>query len=203
MPIVLVRHAHTDWNGPPRRFQGRADVGLSQRGAREAAALGRRLPRPDRIISSPARRCRETMAALLGEVPDEVTIEPGLWEIDNGSFAGKIEREVAAAEPELWQAWCATPSRVRPGGGETLAEMQQRVRRAVDRVLAVANPAEDVLVLTHGGPIRTLLLAAERRPLDEFHAIEVANLECFRMTHDGDGLHLDRTVPDGPSKARR
>ena len=41
MGLVLMRHAHTDWNGPPARVQGQRDPGLSMVAGRTAAeALG-------------------------------------------------------------------------------------------------------------------------------------------------------------------
>ena len=57
--LYLIRHGHTVWNGPPLRFQGQMDSSLSDDGRSEAIALGKRMPyQPDRIVSSPALRCR-------------------------------------------------------------------------------------------------------------------------------------------------
>ena len=43
MRLILVRHAESAWNAE-RRFQGRTDVGLSDAGREQAAALARALP---------------------------------------------------------------------------------------------------------------------------------------------------------------
>ena len=188
MPVVIMRHAHTDWNGPPKRFQGRADVGLSERGVAEAETLGRKIQVPNRVVSSPARRCRDTIDTLFGNRSLAVDVDPRLWEIDNGFFSGKLAAEVDAAEPQQWRIWCESPSRIRPGGGEFLADMLERVRDAVDGVMVHAKAGEDVLIMTHGGPIRVLLLATNGQSLDEFHDVSVGSLARYQLSGSGKQL---------------
>jgi phosphohistidine phosphatase len=49
---------------------------------------------PDKVICSPARRTRETLAALLPYLPDErrVTIEPRLYDSTAGDYLAAIAR---------------------------------------------------------------------------------------------------------------
>ena len=131
MGLVYMRHAHTDWNGPPARVQGQRDPGLSVAGRTAAKALGANMPRPDRIIRSPARRCGETVDALFGNAPPPVAEDARLWEISLGCFEGRLVEEIAREEPEAWRAWKHLPSTARPGGGETLDEVAQRVFAAL------------------------------------------------------------------------
>ena len=60
--VWLVRHASTDWSG--KRWCGRTDLRLSAEGAVEAEALAIKLaaelPANVVIVSSPARRARDT-----------------------------------------------------------------------------------------------------------------------------------------------
>lgn len=191
MPLWLLRHAHTDWNGPPRRLQGRTDIGISDLGCAEAEALGRDFRRPDRIVTSPARRCLETIAAMFGERAPGTRRDGRLWEIDLGSFTGLSEDEAASRHGEAWREWLATPGRVRPGGGESLSEMQFRVAAAVAALATAIDDRGLTLVVTHGGPIRVLACAFEGLSLDQFHAIAVDNLACFAVTRRASGLRLD------------
>ncbi len=193
MPLWLLRHAHTDWNGPPRRLQGRTDIGISDLGWAEATALGRSIGRPDRIVTSPARRCLETIAAMFGDCAPKPRTDARLWEIDLGSFTGLSEDEAAQYDGMAWREWLATPGRVRPGGGESLSEMQFRVAAAVAALASAIDDRGLTLVVTHGGPIRVLTCAFEGLSLDQFHAIAVDNLACFAVTRRGSGLCLDPT----------
>jgi len=196
--IILIRHAHTEWNGPPRRFQGRTDVPVSMEGFMAACRLGQSLPVPDRIICSPARRCRQTVHALFGNQSIPVNEEPRLWEIDNGKFSGLLETEVTNAYPEEWCLWQKNPAQVRVGGGETLQELQKRILSAVSDVVASARSGENIIVMTHGGPIRVLRCLAERRPLDDFHKLKVANLSQHQLFFQNSSKDFDLIEKHGP-----
>ena len=182
MGLVLMRHAHSAWNGPPARIQGRRDPGLSGAGRMAAEALGRTLPRPDRIVRSLARRCRETVDALFDGTPPPVAEDARLWEISLGRFEGRLAEDVAREEPEAWQAWRQQPSRARPGGGETLDELAQRVFVALDQTLASTNPNEGVLVVGHGVPMRLIACLLDSRPLDNLWDMPIANLDRIALT---------------------
>jgi phosphohistidine phosphatase len=63
--LLLLRHAKSSWDDPDLEDRERP---LAPRGRRAAAALGARLvrrgPQPDRVLCSPSRRTRETLALL-------------------------------------------------------------------------------------------------------------------------------------------
>jgi phosphohistidine phosphatase len=72
-----VRHAKSSWKDPTLDDFDRP---LKKRGKRDAPRMGERLAargvRPDRIVSSPARRARDTAAAVAAELGwDEGAIE--------------------------------------------------------------------------------------------------------------------------------
>lgn len=80
--LILMRHAKSDWS------QGTADIArpLNKRGRTAAKRIGRHLVetamQPDRILCSPARRTRETLAKLLPFCTElrEILFVPGLYE---------------------------------------------------------------------------------------------------------------------------
>jgi broad specificity phosphatase PhoE len=161
--IVLVRHGETDWNRE-RRFQGHADTSLNDDGRRQAEALADLLAGDTfaAVYSSPLLRARETaeiVAARLG-VPFEAS--EGLKEVDVGSWSGLTTTEVEEQFPDAFRRWRATYS----GGwtdGETYDELGARV---VAELLEIAqrHRGQRVLVVTHGGPIRSVLAAAAGLP---------------------------------------
>lgn len=81
--VVLVRHAHAGsrhrWDGPDDSLRP-----LTDRGQREAEAIGRRLAplmTPGAMIaSSPYTRCRQTLGPLADAVGGEVVVDDRLAE---------------------------------------------------------------------------------------------------------------------------
>ncbi|MGH3105213.1 MAG: histidine phosphatase family protein [Gaiellaceae bacterium] len=148
--ILLARHGETDWNFE-RRVQGHADRPLNDTGRAQAHALADGLDGEtiDAIYSSDLVRAHETariVAALKGL---EVTAVPGLREKHFGTWEGLTEEEVLARFPEA--------RRGRWGDGETSEEMSRRVLETLRRI-AESHPDGRVLVVTHGGPLRAVLL---------------------------------------------
>lgn len=154
-PVWLIRHAESVWNALGR-WQGQADPGLSARGREQAAALARRLAGAglEAVVTSDLRRARETAALLADALGLPVEIDARLRERDLGSWSGLTTPEIAGRWPEAFARVQARDPDVRPGGGESLAEVAARAR-AFLRGLAARPPARVALV-THGGLIRTL-----------------------------------------------
>ncbi|MFM2139363.1 MAG: hypothetical protein RJA57_1670 [Bacteroidota bacterium] len=67
--LILVRHAKSDWNDPTLDDFDRP---LNERGKRDAPVMARRLRekhiRPDRILSSPAKRAARTARVFAEEL---------------------------------------------------------------------------------------------------------------------------------------
>lgn len=142
--LVIVRHGQTAVNASGL-ILGRADPPLTDLGRRQAAALARALGRPDRVVSSPLRRARQTADAFGAPVEvDERWIE-----LDYGELEGA---PAASVTDDLWARWRADTASA-PPGGESLAALGERVRAACDDVAAAATEG-DVLVVTHVSPIK-------------------------------------------------
>ena len=151
-----MRHGETAWNAEGR-WQGQTDVPLSDQGRHEAALAGRRLTseRFDRIVTSDLVRAADTARLIAPEA--EIEIDPALREMNVGAWCGLLHAEVAERHPDelrgLWQS-----DDVRIGGhGETVTELGARVVAAIDRI-ARESAGKKVLVVTHGGVIRGILL---------------------------------------------
>jgi broad specificity phosphatase PhoE len=152
--LVLVRHAESIWNAEGR-WQGQTDVPLSAAGRAEAARLGARLARTrfDRRICSDLERTRDTAVALGG------AFEPRhAWrEMDLGAWGGLLHTEVKERFPDDVAAMIAgSPARI--GGGESMPGFEARAQAALDAVIAESRPGERVLVVTHGGVIRAIVM---------------------------------------------
>ena len=157
--IYLARHGESDWNAA-NRFQGLSDRPLTELGRRQAEALADELATtasPSAIYSSPLRRAFET-AAIVGT---RTGLEPrpvdDLREVDVGGWAGLSRSDVESRFPEAFRRWL-------DGGegwedGESYADMSARVLAALTGI-AESHPGDQVLVVSHGGPIRAIQAAA-------------------------------------------
>lgn len=100
--LVLLRHAKSDW--PP----GVPDLErpLNRRGRRDAPSVGRVLatrPPLDVVVTSPARRTRQTLEAVLSALPVglEPIIDPRVYDADVPSLLEVLADVPAAAERVL------------------------------------------------------------------------------------------------------
>lgn len=176
--MLLLRHAQSEWNrrfGASRVDPGLPDPGLTEQGILEAraAAAGLRDQGIRRLLASPYRRTLQTATILAEELDLPVTVEPLVRErcafsCDQGSHPEQLRAEwpgldFSGLEPVWW-------------GGviESVASLEQRARRFLDRAAALEAP-ETVAVVTHWGFIRCLT------------GQEVGNLGAVRLRLPGRG----------------
>ena len=180
--ILLARHGETDDNREPIRIQGRLDTPLNDTGRAQAAELAQRVSGEgiEAIYSSHLVRAKETaeiVARHLGAAP--VVVDPRLAEGWRGELEGRLWRDVAQEDPELFAAWRRAGQEFRFPGGESLGEQQERTLAALEDVRAAGRlPA---LVVCHGGSIRTVLCHRDGGGLARFHEWEVPNVALVRL----------------------
>ncbi len=161
---LLIRHGEAEGNREGRLI-GQTNAPLSELGHRQAAAVGARLSTLPitRIISSDLPRTMQTAAPLAGLLQLDIEPEPGLREIANGEWEGRMPTEVEARWPDLWKRYGAGEDVSRPGG-ESWADVG---RRSVAAVQSLADTGDRMIaVFTHGGPIAQILRWATGLPHD-------------------------------------
>jgi probable phosphoglycerate mutase len=90
-----------------------------------------------------------------------------------GVWSGLTTEEVIARHTEDWERMRAGEDLPR-GGGETMAQFHERVVRGTE-LLAEKHTGERVAVVTHGGPIRALLLHCRGLPPNRYREVEKIN----------------------------
>jgi probable phosphoglycerate mutase len=150
--LLLVRHGESTWNAVSR-WQGQADPPLSPFGERQAEDAGARLAEIATITAVwasnlvRARRTGDLIARHLGIA--QVREEPRLRERDVGAWSGLTRDEIE----ERWPGYLA--ARRSPPDFEGDDELLARTRAGLAAVVDGSGPG-DVLVVTHGGVIRTI-----------------------------------------------
>lgn len=146
--LLLVRHGQSEWNAEGR-WQGQADPPLSALGEAQALAAAERLDGIDAVWASDLVRAARTAELIAAELEVDVVLDERWRERHAGEWQGHTRDEIEGA----WPGYLADGRR--PPGWESDAEV---VERAVDacRAIAATHPAAGVVVVTHGGVVRTL-----------------------------------------------
>ena len=157
--LYFVRHGETDWNAV-RRYQGQTRHSAQRQGARAGRAQRAhpaRIARPDvahvDFVASPLMRTTETMMIVrreMGLIPDDFRRDDRLKEINFGHWEGRIWDVLPDEDPVAFQARRSDPFNWRPIGGESYADLAERVRGW----LAEIN--QDTVVVSHGGVSRVV-----------------------------------------------
>jgi broad specificity phosphatase PhoE len=154
--IYLLRHAET---ATPQIFHGaESDVGLSERGQRQAEAAAPLLAelRPAGIVSSAMRRARDTANPISAACRLELRIEPDLHERRVGCLAGTPVQQ-DGVWPETLARWVAGDIRYAPDSAESFADIQARVLPVWQR-LTHEFSNRSLIIIAHGVVCRVLIL---------------------------------------------
>ncbi len=198
--LLLVRHGVTTWNAQ-HRYQGHTDVPLSEVGVQQAVALAERLSaeKIHSLYSSDLDRAQTTARVIAQHHNLPVRVEPRLRDIHFGAWEGLSYQQIQDRYAEEYAAWKADPMVVAPPGGETLAQVAERVRVVLDQV-ASRHPNETVLITAHGGVLQVLLclvLGLEPRGRWQFRLDNTSLSEVLLYGEGGvltklnDTVHLD------------
>lgn len=169
--FILIRHAPALAGG---RLCGRTDVGADISDAGAIAWLARAIGQVDRVVASPALRCRETAGALWPG--RDYATDAALWEQDFGEWDGMA----LARLPDLGPLSRPELAQHRPPNGESFADVSARVTPAI-----LALPAGRTAIVAHAGTIRAALSLALSDPADAL-GFGIAPLSVTELTRHGD-----------------
>lgn len=171
--IYFVRHGETPWNAE-RRYQGRKDIPLNDKGRGQANQNGLTLaalfkargldPKAFEWHASPLNRTRDTMDRVRAgfdiHLPD-VQYDVRLMEISFGVLEGELFEQLPAnmaiAPGERTESYWD----YRPENGENYRDVEARL---AEFSAVLKGPS---VVVAHGGIARTLRVLIERAPILE------------------------------------
>ena len=179
--ILLVRHGETHWN-VERRFQGRKDSPLTERGVRQATAMAdlvRDLVARDpsdawRLMASPLGRAQATAALISRAIGLPVQPDARLAEIDCGAWEGLTWPEVSAGRDTNSRHWIFDAP-----GGERFEDVLARVGDFLDEL--PPEPERRVILVSHGASGRVLRGAYAALSRDEVLDLDVPQDAIFRL----------------------
>lgn len=181
MNITLIRHIKT--TAPEGICYGQTDVALpaDYGPSHQIIANQLNLERFDVVFSSPLQRC----ALLAKSLKRDVIFDERLMELNFGSW-----------EMQMWSAIEKHPEgadffndylNIAPPNGESFNELMFRIDNFLDDVTK-QHPNKNVLVVTHGGPIRAFhVLINGLKPEDAFNLkVDYGQIFIYSLTNQTD-----------------
>lgn len=190
--IYLIRHGESKANEKDV-FIGHTDLELTELGAKQAEMTAAYLKNitPDVIYASYLKRAYHTAEATAKQYGMEVRKEPGLREIYAGSWEYVPFATLAVDCAETFgEVWCKDIANARCDGGESVAEVYNRVSMTV-RTLALRHPGSTLFLFSHATPIRTFAVHAMGKPAAEVGTLPwPSNASVTKVQFDGKAFKL-------------
>lgn len=189
--LYIVRHGETEWN-VKKIIQGHADIPLNKKGETQAKELAKKLQhiKFDAIFSSDLIRAKRTAEIITLEKKLAVQTTKALKERYFGKYQGKsfaVNNEMTKLINNL---------KMVSGSGAKEVESDENIilrLTAFLREIAVAYSNKTVLIVSHGGPMRTLLIHLGFATYDNFTEGQIDNLAYVKLKSDGVEFFVEET----------
>lgn len=178
--IYVVRHGLTDWNRE-RKLQGQTDIPLNKEGEEQAEVMRERLSQIkfDKVYSSDLLRAKRTAEIIALEKRLAVETTKLLRERNYGSFEG--EKVTGELIDKLYNSNSDEMIQI---GMETDESLISRLFTFL-REVSISHLGKRVLVVCHGGVMRTLLIHLGEFTKEEKRNVFINNLAFVRLESDG------------------
>lgn len=197
--LILCRHAESEWN-KKNIFTGNSDVHLSEKGFKNAEAIGALIRdiHINKVFTSAQIRSIETEVCMMngtGAYCANTIHANELNERDYGIYTGTSKEENLKEKGEkeyieLRRGWDYPIP-----GGETLKMVYERVVPFFkEEILPVLRQGRNVLVVAHGNTDRALVKYIEKIDDKEIESVEMPFNEIFLYDLDENGYSTKKEV---------
>lgn len=176
--IYIIRHGQTDWN-IEHRIQGKTDIVLNTEGIKQVELITQKIAnlKIDSIISSDLKRAYMTAQIINEKFNKTIKADKRLREFNFGALEGITRDQITQ---EIWEKFDENPKQF---NAETKKEVFNRIKSFIDDIKS-KNLNKNVLVVTHGGPIRMINYYIDngdnfndKKYLDEYVNLKIKNLD--------------------------
>lgn len=173
--VYLVRHGRTPANEKGILAGRTKGVFLDEIGILQAETLAKNLENIEfkKIIVSPMERCQQTAKILnqFSKNPLKPNIDSGISECDYGDWSNK--KLSSLRRKPLWKNVQERPSGVQFPNGEKMSDMLDRMKSTVFEYASKLKDQDNMLVVSHGDPIRSFIADSLGIHLDNFQRITI------------------------------
>lgn len=194
--IILVRHGETVWN-VEMKYQGHSDIALTPKGQEQARKVGARLAREkiDAVYASDLSRAQFTAEQIAKRHNLQVVVVPEFREISFGEWEGLSYNSISTKWPEQMEKFYTLTDELEIPGGETFRQVKARAIEALKRVVN-SHPDQTIVIVSHGGTIRTILCAIMNIHLNHLWNIQQANTAVNILNYYDDNKVMVELVND-------
>lgn len=192
--LHLIRHGETDWN-KEKRYQGSQDIPLNETGRMQARDIARKLKTYSltAIYCSSMKRAMETAQIINENHGIPLFITPNLQEGCYGELEKKTMEDAHNQYISSYAQFLSLPTLEKlhyktVPSQESGLEVLLRVLPILESI-GSKHKEEDILIVTHGGVIRYLLISLANYEWEQTH-IKNGQLISFKY-HEGKFILVD------------
>ena len=199
--MYIVRHGVTDWN-EQRKLQGSTDIPLNDRGREQAKVFADTLKdiHFDAAYSSDLSRAAETAQIILADREIEVKLSKALREHNHGRTEGTTQQEretVKELREPLEKFFALSPQK--QWHVKTFPDQESRHESSTRfinefRAIAAAHLNHTVLVGSHSGIMRQLLIVLGEMEHEDFYKWRFEHTGYIKLHSDGVDFFVDDVV---------
>jgi 2,3-bisphosphoglycerate-dependent phosphoglycerate mutase len=189
--LYIVRHGETEWNAK-KRIQGHKNIPLNKKGEIQAKELANKITNVkfDAIFSSDLIRAKRTAEIISLEKKLTVQTTKALRE----RYFGKYQGRSFAINDEIMKLI----NNLKIVKGKTVKEVESDEKiifRLITflREIAITHMGKTVLVVSHGGPMRTLLIHLGFARYENLTEGGISNLSYIKLKSDGVEFFIEKT----------
>ncbi len=187
LTIYLIRHGESEANERDV-FLGHYNMNLTKRGKEQAAItadyLINQVKQLNAIYSSDLDRAYQTAKCTSERFNVPIIKNEKLREIDAGLWDNLSFTELADRFTESYRTWNENLGIARCDGGESVAELQQRIVSEVEQI-AKKHKNGTIFIFTHATPIRTFGAYCLKKSLEEIKTLPWAsNASVTKVIYD-------------------
>jgi broad specificity phosphatase PhoE len=192
--FYIVRHGETDWNARGV-IQGHVNTALNEKGEKQAASLADQLRdvQFDHIFSSDLDRAMRTAEFIRLERDLAIETTKILREKKFGAIEGKPMSELDKLDGII--AKLSDKEKFTYKHEPTGESDEEIISRLITLLLeiAVRSSGKTILIVTHGGVIRTLLIHLGFFTYETSRLHRITNTAYIKLTSDGVDFFIEET----------
>ena len=146
--VYVIQTGRTIWEDQSR-VESSAGAPLTEQGAVAVKSVTKELLKHkiNAIYAGKGEAERQTAELVAEVLRIKVRTKDKLREIDYGMWQGLTIDEIKRRQPKVYKQWLESPLSVRPPGGESLDEVQNRLREALREIIRRHKSGSALLVL--------------------------------------------------------
>ncbi len=151
--IDLMRHGEVEGGN---RFRGSTDDPLTELGWQQMRQTLEPGNDWTQIVSSPLQRCARFSEFWSEQRQLPCSFDDNFQEMHFGDWEGKTAEEILAIDADALRSFWQDPNKHAPSNSELLSDFQRRVQTTWQSLIE-EHQGQHILLISHGGPIRSIL----------------------------------------------